>query len=145
MVATSHGLPLIVHLSESNVPALTRDDFIEELGCTLENPEFPYSQTAVSFFIEEIKLCQILRLTFTFPDKAFKLKLSTPRRSDQELGIIDDDGEHADAESYYNARHKECDRRLEEWYNNLPLEMQYDPDDIQKHQFWPAYLHLMFL
>ncbi|OJJ88513.1 transcription factor domain-containing protein [Aspergillus glaucus CBS 516.65] len=98
-VAAAFGRPLHIDLSDSTVDPLTESDFIERDEQL--QIEYPSDKTQARFFIEYVKLCQLM-------DLGLCLKLSS--RSIQ-------DNRRAEA--------AQCELGLSEWLAFCPLELQW--------------------
>ncbi len=118
----------MLKLSDCNVPPLTIDDFAEEAGIPPDQQTYPYSLEEIKFYIQEVRLCEMLGSVFTRQYCLYRLPSPTGTNP-PEQDIVDD----------------EHDQRLEAWFSNVVPELYYDVDDIQKHRFLPAVLHIIFL
>jgi hypothetical protein len=132
-----------------DVPPLIAEDFIEELGSQPLTQTFPYSQEEISFNIEQAKVCEMLGIAHSAQYYMYRLNpVATGSIAKREAAIK---GYNPQLQLFYDrvpysdeTMDGVC-RACELWYHNVPLELQYNVDDIQGHRFWPAYLHILFL
>ncbi|KKA26400.1 hypothetical protein TD95_001409 [Thielaviopsis punctulata] len=113
-VAVALGRPVRINLDDSDVPMLSPDDFIE----TEDNS--PNDQAAdptpVNFFLQYVKLCEIMGLVLSQQYSA-----ASKVRSKRAIDLT------------------HSDMALADWLQNCPI--KYDPNN---HSFWPALLHINY-
>ncbi|KAH8810614.1 fungal-specific transcription factor domain-containing protein [Xylogone sp. PMI_703] len=147
-VAMAHGLPTMLTLDSHDIHPLAPEDFVEEPGFQYDNQAFPYPQEEVSFYIHQAKVSELLGIVHSAQYHMYKLRTDTTGSIAKREAAINDHNpyfrRYYDPVPYSEDTMIECTRACEEWYCNLPPELQYDVDDIQGHRFWPAYLHILF-
>ncbi|KAL2755220.1 hypothetical protein ACRALDRAFT_1064923 [Sodiomyces alcalophilus JCM 7366] len=112
-VAVALGRPVQINLDDSDVEMLTEDDFIEdEVG---RPSEFPPDPVHVQFFLQYVKLCEIMGLVLS-------QQYSVASRGRQRNAI---DLTHSDM-------------ALADWLQNCPKVVYWE---VARHHFWSALLH----
>ncbi|KAJ3477948.1 hypothetical protein NLG97_g8703 [Lecanicillium saksenae] len=112
-VAVALGRPVGINLDDSDVEMLTEDDFIEDESGT--NPEFAPDQIHVQFFLQYVKLCEIMGLVLS-------QQYSVASKGRQRNAI---DLTHSDM-------------ALADWLQNCPKIVYWE---MPRHHFWSALLH----
>ncbi|RFU26064.1 hypothetical protein B7463_g10281, partial [Scytalidium lignicola] len=147
-VSMAHGLPTMLTLDNYDAHPLTPEDFIEEPGFQHDTQTFPYPLEEVSFYIHQAKISELLGIVHSAQYYMYRLRTETTGSIAKREAAINENNLHFrrnyDQIPYSEETMIECTRVCEEWYCNLPPEIEYDVDDIQGHRFWPAYLHILF-
>lgn len=112
-VAVALGRPVHINLDDSDVEMLTEDDFIE--GDTEGGGEFPPDPIHVQFFLQYVKLCEIMGLVLS-------QQYSVASKGRQRNAI---DLTHSDM-------------ALADWLQNCPKIVYWE---VPRHHFWSALLH----
>ncbi len=112
-VAVALGRPVGINLDDSDVEMLTEDDFIEDESGS--NPEFAPDQIHVQFFLQYVKLCEIMGLVLS-------QQYSVASKGRQRNAI---DLTHSDM-------------ALADWLQNCPKIVYWE---MPRHHFWSALLH----
>ncbi|KAL1305076.1 hypothetical protein AAFC00_002010 [Neodothiora populina] len=113
-VAVALGRPCGISIEDADVEMVSEEDFIEDEP---DKPaEYPPDPVHVQFFLNYVKLCEIMGLVLSQNYSA----------SSQKRG-------HNNA---IDLTH--CDMALADWLQNCPKEVYWDKNN---HQFWPALLH----
>jgi hypothetical protein len=132
------------NLKQCDVPILTTDDFAEEETVGPTEQSYPYSHEEMQFYLQEVMLCDLLGVVIS---RQYPSLLQGHARST----LL----EHASTPLSSHNTHRwgssmdtsepDIDSLLQYWYSNKPEELRYDVDDVSKHRFLPAYIHIMFL
>ncbi|UPK95757.1 hypothetical protein LCI18_006692 [Fusarium solani-melongenae] len=153
-VAVSHGLPCIISLSDFDVYPLTTEDFIEEPEVAEHLHRYPYQPIEVAFSIEVIRVAEALHhihqehfvtqhlqkpVTGSIAEREANLASLRdlgqsplpPGEKGVRIGFPDDYNDHGV-------------RLCRDWLDRVPQALKYDVNDIQKHEFWPAFLHILY-
>jgi hypothetical protein len=112
-VAVALGRPVHINTDDSDVEMVSEDDFIEE-----ENdpkPEFPQDPLHVQFFLQYVKLCEIMGLVLS---QQYSVASKARRQNAIDL--------------------THSDMALADWLQNCPKEVYWDANS---HHFWAALLH----
>ncbi|RKF54532.1 Cutinase transcription factor 1 alpha [Golovinomyces cichoracearum] len=109
-VAVALGRPVNINTDDSDVEMVCESDFIED-----ENPEFPTEFLHVQFFLQYVKLCEIMGIVLS-----------------QQYSVASKARRH----NSINLTHS--DVALADWLRNCPKEIHWK---TTKHQFWSALLH----
>lgn len=112
-VAVALGRPVHINLDDSDVEMLTEDDFIEE--DSNGGGEFPPDPVHVQFFLQYVKLCEIMGLVLS-------QQYSVASKGHQRNAI---DLTHSDM-------------ALADWLQNCPKIVYWE---VPRHHFWSALLH----
>ncbi|KAL7785956.1 fungal-specific transcription factor domain-containing protein [Trichoderma ceciliae] len=112
-VAVALGRPVHINLDDSDVEMLTEDDFIEDESD--RGGEFPPDPTHVQFFLQYVKLCEIMGLVLS-------QQYSVASKGRQRNAI---DLTHSDM-------------ALADWLQNCPKIVYWE---MPRHHFWSALLH----
>ncbi|KAK1487514.1 fungal specific transcription factor domain-containing protein [Colletotrichum abscissum] len=112
-VAVALGRPVHINLDDSDVEMLTEDDFIEDDGD--RNSEYPPDPIHVQFFMQYVKLCEIMGLVLS-------QQYSVASKGRQRNAI---DLTHSDM-------------ALADWLQNCPKIVYWE---VARHHFWSALLH----
>ncbi|KAG8414283.1 Transcriptional activator of fatty acid utilization [Metarhizium acridum] len=112
-VAVALGRPVHINLDDSDVEMLTEDDFIEDE--TDRASEFPPDPIHVQFFLQYVKLCEIMGLVLS-------QQYSVASKGRQRNAI---DLTHSDM-------------ALADWLQNCPKIVYWE---MPRHHFWSALLH----
>ncbi|KAF2095552.1 hypothetical protein NA57DRAFT_44441, partial [Rhizodiscina lignyota] len=147
-VATSHGLPCIISLSEFDVHFLVAEDFSEEPHVPPDQQQYPYSNAEISFFIEQAKIMEMLHLIQSEHITRFRLHSNTIGPiADRQSGGTEMEyppGVKNIRLDYEDDYHDQSLKLLKQWFETVPEAVRYDVDDIQGHRFWPAFLHILY-
>ncbi|KAM5442676.1 Transcriptional activator of fatty acid utilization [Microsporum ferrugineum] len=112
-VAVALGRPVNINTDDSDVEMLTEDDFIED---DADGPaDYPPDPTHVQFFLQYVKLCEIM-------DLVLSQQYSVASKSRRTNAI---DLTHSDM-------------ALADWLQNCPKEVYWERS---RHHFWSALLH----
>ncbi|KMP06927.1 cutinase transcription factor 1 alpha [Coccidioides immitis H538.4] len=112
-VAVALGRPVNINIDDSDVEMLTEDDFIEdEADSPAESPPDP---THVQFFLQYVKLCEIMGLVLS---QQYSVASKYRRTNAMDL--------------------THSDMALADWLQNCPREVYWDRN---RHHFWSALLH----
>ena len=112
-VAVALGRPVHINLDDSDVEMLTEDDFIEDES--ERGGEFPPDPIHVQFFLQYVKLCEIMGLVLS-------QQYSVASKGRQRNAI---DLTHSDM-------------ALADWLQNCPKIVYWE---MPRHHFWSALLH----
>lgn len=112
-VAVALGRPVHINLDDSDVEMLTEDDFIED--DSEGGGEFPPDPIHVQFFLQYVKLCEIMGLVLS-------QQYSVASKGRQRNAI---DLTHSDM-------------ALADWLQNCPKIVYWE---VPRHHFWSALLH----
>lgn len=132
------------NLKQCDVPILTMEDFAEEEFSGPTEQFYPYSQEEMQFYLQEVMLCDLLGVVIS---KQYPSLLQGHPRSTL-LGHESTPAAGHDTHGWRSSldmQEPDIDSLLEYWYSNIPDELHYDVDDVSRHRFLPAYLHIMFL
>ncbi|KAK0636891.1 fungal-specific transcription factor domain-containing protein [Bombardia bombarda] len=112
-VAVALGRPCHINLDDSDVEMLTEDDFIEEDS---ENPaEYPPDQIHVQFFLQYVKLCEIMGLVLSQ-----QYSVASKGRRQNAIDLT------------------HSDMALADWLQNCPKVVYWE---MRSHHFLSALLH----
>ncbi len=112
-VAVALGRPVHINLADSDVEMLIEDDFIEDEP---DQPsEYPPDPIHVQFFLQYIKLCEIMGLVLS---QQYSVASKTRGKSPIDL--------------------THSDMTLADWLQNCPKIVYWD---VNEHHFWAALLH----
>lgn len=109
-VAVALGRPVHINLDDSDVEMLTPDDFIED-----EGPEYQPEPTHVDFFLQYVKLCEIMGLVLS-----------------QQYSVASKGRRHNAIDLTHS------DMALADWLQNCPKSVYWEGP---RHHFWAALLH----
>ncbi|KAL7926343.1 fungal-specific transcription factor domain-containing protein [Trichoderma austrokoningii] len=112
-VAVALGRPVHINLDDSDVEMLTEDDFVEDESD--RSSEFPPDPIHVQFFLQYVKLCEIMGLVLS-------QQYSVASKGRQRNAI---DLTHSDM-------------ALADWLQNCPKIVYWE---MPRHHFWSALLH----
>ncbi|UPL02549.1 hypothetical protein LCI18_013483 [Fusarium solani-melongenae] len=112
-VAVALGRPVHINLDDADVEMLTEDDFIEDEQDRVS--EYPPDPIHVQFFLEYVKLCEIMGLVLS-------QQYSVASKGRQRNAI---DLTHSDM-------------ALADWLQNCPKIVYWE---VPRHHFWSALLH----
>ncbi|KAM4064754.1 fungal specific transcription factor [Hirsutella rhossiliensis] len=112
-VAVALGRPVHINLDDADVEMLTEDDFIEDEPD--RTSEFPPDSVHVQFFLQYVKLCEIMGLVLS-------QQYSVASKGRQRNAI---DLTHSDM-------------ALADWLQNCPKSVYWE---MPRHHFWSALLH----
>ena len=112
-VAVALGRPVNINLDDSDVEMLTEEDFIEDESD--RTSEFPPDPTHVHFFLQYVKLCEIMGLVLS-------QQYSVASKGRPKTAI---DLTHSDM-------------ALADWLQNCPKIVYWE---MPRHHFWSALLH----
>ncbi|KAH8804799.1 fungal-specific transcription factor domain-containing protein [Xylogone sp. PMI_703] len=112
-VAVALGRPVHINTDDSDVEMISEDDFIEDEG---NYPtEFPPDPMHVQFFLQYVKLCEIMGLVLS---QQYSVASKARRQNAIDL--------------------THSDMALADWLQNCPREIYWDSS---RHHFWSALLH----
>lgn len=112
-VAVALGRPVHINTDDSDVEMVSEDDFIEDEDDP--NPEFPPDPLHVQFFLQYVKLCEIMGLVLS---QQYSVASKARRQNAIDL--------------------THSDMALADWLQNCPKEIYWDSNN---HHFWAALLH----
>lgn len=112
-VAVALGRPVHINTDDSDVEMVSEDDFIEEENDP--NPEFPQDPLHVQFFLQYVKLCEIMGLVLS---QQYSVASKARRQNAIDL--------------------THSDMALADWLQNCPREIYWE---MPQHHFWSALLH----
>jgi Fungal specific transcription factor domain len=112
-VAVALGRPMAINIDDSDVEMLTEEDFIEDEGGV--PAEFPPDQIHVQFFLQYVKLCEIMGIVL-----AQQYSVASKSRRYNPIDLT------------------HSDMALADWLQNCPREVSWEP---ARHHFWSALLH----
>lgn len=112
-VAVALGRPININIDDSDVEMLTEEDFIEDEGDT--PAEFQPDPVHVQFFLQYVKLCEIMGLVLS---QQYSVASKSRRTNAIDL--------------------THSDMALADWLQNCPKEVYWDRN---RHHFWGALLH----
>ncbi|CZT08280.1 probable cutinase transcription factor 1 alpha [Rhynchosporium agropyri] len=112
-VAVALGRPVHINTDDSDVEMVCEDDFIEDDND--QAPEFPPDPLHVQFFLQYVKLCEIMGLVLS---QQYSVASKARRQNAIDL--------------------THSDMALADWLQNCPKEVYWDPT---RHHFWSALLH----
>ncbi|OLL21943.1 Cutinase transcription factor 1 alpha [Neolecta irregularis DAH-3] len=123
MAAVALGRPMMISTEDSDVEMLTEQDFVEEQVGPNQSLMYPPIPLHVQFFINHIKLCEIMGLVLS------RQYTVASRRSPQK--------------DHTNLMHS--DMALAGWVMNLPPELRYSTSsDPMELNYWAAILHSIY-
>ncbi|KAF2198670.1 hypothetical protein GQ43DRAFT_443127 [Delitschia confertaspora ATCC 74209] len=112
-VAVALGRPVAINPEDSDVEMISEDDFIED---ELDRPaEYPPDPVHVHFFINYVKLCEIMGLVLSQ-----QYSVASKYRRTNAIDLT------------------HSDMALADWLQHCPPEVQWDRN---RHHFWAALLH----
>ena len=112
-VAVALGRPVGINPEDTDVEMITEDDFIEDEP---DRPaEFPQDPIHVRFFINYVKLCEIMGLVLS---QQYSVASKFRRTNAMDL--------------------THSDMALADWFQHCPKDVSYDKNN---HNFWAALLH----
>ncbi|KAL1954427.1 hypothetical protein VTO42DRAFT_1197 [Malbranchea cinnamomea] len=112
-VAVALGRPVSINTDDSDVEMITEDDFIED---EVDQPaEYPPDPTHVQFFLQYVKLCEIMGLVLS---QQYSVASKSRRTNAIDL--------------------THSDMALADWLQNCPKEVYWERS---RHHFWSALLH----
>ena len=112
-VAVALGRPVGINPEDTDVEMITEDDFIEDEP---DRPaEFPPDIIHVRFFINYVKLCEIMGLVLS---QQYSVASKFRRTNAMDL--------------------THSDMALADWFQHCPKDVSYDKNN---HNFWAALLH----
>ncbi|EFR05263.1 cutinase transcription factor 1 alpha [Nannizzia gypsea CBS 118893] len=112
-VAVALGRPVNINTDDSDVEMLTEDDFIED---DADGPaDYPPDSTHVQFFLQYVKLCEIMGLVLS---QQYSVASKSRRTNAIDL--------------------THSDMALADWLQNCPKEVYWERS---RHHFWSALLH----
>lgn len=112
-VAVALGRPVHINLDDSDVEMLTEDDFIEDEDG--RPSEFPADPVHVHFFLQYVKLCEIMGLVLS---QQYSVAAKGRQRNPIDL--------------------THSDMALADWLQNCPKVVYWE---MPRHHFWSALLH----
>ncbi|KAK6579826.1 hypothetical protein PZA11_007534 [Diplocarpon coronariae] len=112
-VAVALGRPVHINTDDSDVEMVCEDDFIEDENH--QPPEFPPDSMHVQFFLQYVKLCEIMGLVLS---QQYSVASKARRQNAIDL--------------------THSDMALADWLQNCPRQVYWDSS---RHHFWSALLH----
>ncbi|KAK2733107.1 Transcriptional activator of fatty acid utilization [Myotisia sp. PD_48] len=112
-VAVALGRPVNINTDDSDVEMLTEDDFIEDDAEGVA--EYPPDSTHVQFFLQYVKLCEIMGLVLSQ-----QYSVASKARRTNAIDLT------------------HSDMALADWLQNCPKEVYWERS---RHHFWSALLH----
>lgn len=112
-VAVALGRPININIDDSDVEMLTEDDFIEDEGDV--PAEYPPDPVHVQFFLQYVKLCEIMGLVLS---QQYSVASKSRRTNAIDL--------------------THSDMALADWLQNCPRSVYWER---KNHHFWAALLH----
>lgn len=112
-VAVALGRPININIDDSDVEMLTEDDFIEDEGDV--PAEYPPDPIHVQFFLQYVKLCEIMGLVLS---QQYSVASKSRRTNAIDL--------------------THSDMALADWLQNCPRAVYWER---KNHHFWAALLH----
>ncbi|KAE8552982.1 hypothetical protein EYB25_004361 [Talaromyces marneffei] len=112
-VAVALGRPININIDDSDVEMLTEDDFIEDEGDV--PAEYPPDPVHVQFFLQYVKLCEIMGLVL-----AQQYSVASKSRRTNAIDLT------------------HSDMALADWLQNCPRAVYWER---KNHHFWSALLH----
>ncbi|KAK2760238.1 Transcriptional activator of fatty acid utilization [Arachnomyces sp. PD_36] len=112
-VAVALGRPVNINTDDTDVEMLTEDDFIEDETDSVA--EYPPDPTHVQFFLQYVKLCEIMGLVLS---QQYSVASKARRMNAIDL--------------------THSDMALADWLQNCPKEVYWERP---RHHFWAALLH----
>lgn len=113
-VAVALGRPVHINTDDSDVEMVSEDDFIED-DDGQGNMEFPPDPLHVQFFLQYVKLCEIMGLVLS---QQYSVASKARRQNAIDL--------------------THSDMALADWLQNCPKEVYWE---MPRHHFWSALLH----
>jgi hypothetical protein len=113
-VAVALGRPCGINIEDSDVEMICEDDFIEDE--TDQAPEYPMDPVHIHFFLNYVKLCEIMGLVLSQNYSVGSQK----RGRNNAIDLT------------------HCDMALADWLQNCPKEVYWEKS---RHHFWSALLH----
>ncbi|KAH0175153.1 hypothetical protein KCU67_g379, partial [Aureobasidium melanogenum] len=113
-VAVALGRPCGINIEDSDVEMISEDDFVEDE--TDPAPEYPLDPVHIQFFLNYVKLCEIMGLVLSQ-----NYSVGSQRRG---------------RNNAIDLTH--CDMALADWLQNCPKEVYWEKS---RHHFWSALLH----
>ncbi|KAF8855248.1 hypothetical protein BDZ45DRAFT_507450 [Acephala macrosclerotiorum] len=111
-VAVALGRPVHINTDDSDVEMVCEEDFIEDDS---EDPEYPPDPLHVQFFLQYVKLCEIMGLVLS---QQYSVASKARRQNAIDL--------------------THSDMALADWLQNCPKEVYWE---MPRHHFWSALLH----
>lgn len=112
-VAVALGRPVHINTDDSDVEMVCEEDFIEEDSG--EQPDYPPDPLHVQFFLQYVKLCEIMGLVLS---QQYSVASKARRQNAIDL--------------------THSDMALADWLQNCPKEVYWE---MPRHHFWSALLH----
>lgn len=112
-VAVALGRPVHINTDDSDVEMVSEEDFVEDDEDP--NPEFPPDPLHVQFFLQYVKLCEIMGLVLS---QQYSVASKARRQNAIDL--------------------THSDMALADWLQNCPKEVYWEQP---RHHFWSALLH----
>ncbi|TAQ90028.1 hypothetical protein B7494_g1635 [Chlorociboria aeruginascens] len=111
-VAVALGRPVHINTDDSDVEMISEEDFIEDDD---QPSEFPQDALHVQFFLQYVKLCEIMGLVLS---QQYSVASKARRQNAIDLTL--------------------SDMALADWLQNCPKEIYWE---MPRHHFWAALLH----
>lgn len=156
MVAVSHGLPCVLNIGDFDVQPLCEEDFDEQPGLPSHAQQWRHSRVEIAFSIQAAKVAEALhhihtsffvrqRLqssrTGSIAERESHLLSVKRSRQDPSLQFEESEFSSRDGDGYTDQGIRLCLR----WLDEHPERVAYNVDDVQRHEFWPGFLHILFL
>lgn len=147
-VSASHNLPCMLRPTDHDVHVLDESDWVEQFQTDVGTLRHSYDPMEVEFFIEMVKVMEvwqnILNLNFTrYGLQATSTGYISQRQAASTSLALPTSGKQpntGDPDDYNDFTLT----MAREWYNQTPPSLAYDVEDARGHQFWPAFLHILF-
>ena len=135
-------------LLDFDIPPLTPDDFDEERHISNTAPDYPHSDTEISFFMQQTRVMEALHHIHCgyFIRQRLQPHMTgsiTQRELSYKQNTVPP-GSKADRTWYLDDYRDPGLVLCKDWLDHLPDIVQYDVNDIQAHTFWPAFLHILY-
>ena len=112
-MAVALGRPVSINTDDSDVEMISEEDFIEEDGDP--NPDYQPDPIHVQFFLQYVKLCEIMGLVLSQ-----QYSVASKQRRTNAIDLT------------------HSDMALADWLQNCPREVYWERS---RHHFWSALLH----
>jgi hypothetical protein len=151
----SHGLPCLLSESEFDVHPLTIEDFNEQPDVPVHLQRWAHQDVEIAFSIGVIKVAEALHYIHSAHFVTQHLQRSmTKAIAERESGLatLVELGQNVPPPGSKGIRPLPLDqydddglKLCRQWLETVPPAVRYSVDDVQNHQFWPAFLHILYL
>lgn len=134
---------------------MTIADFDEQPGVPVHLQQWPHQFVEIAFSIELIKVAEALHHIHSAHFVTQHLQPSmTKTIAERESGLLTlvKLGQSLPPPGTKGIRIKPPDqydddglKLCRQWLQTVPHAVRYNVDDVQNHQFWPAFLHILYL